>query len=481
MQLPSEFERADVTGVTNDSRQVRSGNLFIAIRGHHQDGHDSILEALQKGAQYLIVEDPQKIPKDFSGFSLKVENTRSALDLLASRFFGDPSRRLLMMGVTGTNGKTSSTYMFEHICNFCGIPTGVIGTIDHHFKDKIWETNVTTPGPIELQERLKQMKEAGARAVAMEVSSHALSQHRVGSIHFNTVLFTNLTLDHLDYHKNMKEYFLAKQKLFTDLLWSTGKVPVFAIVNTDDPFGKKIRVAGYAGLWSYGQGRTVDFRFRVTKSNFSRTEFVLDTPFGQYKAVIPLCGLHNVYNAVGVIAAAASIGIPVSYSLRALSTFAGVPGRLQLVTNSKNVHIFIDYAHTPDALKNVLESIQKVRAESGQQNQIMTIFGCGGDRDKTKRPLMAEIAEKYSDLVIVTSDNPRTEDPLAIISDILTGFHEKKHRVEVDRKKAIQAAMQIAKAGDVVLIAGKGHEPYQIVGTTKTHFSDFEVATEIFR
>jgi UDP-N-acetylmuramoyl-L-alanyl-D-glutamate--2,6-diaminopimelate ligase len=481
MKIPSNLLALDVTGLTNDSRKVAFGNMFVAIRGHQQDGHLALPAAIQNGAQFLIVEDAGKVPEGFTGFFHVVKNSRAALDYLASRFYQDPSRRLLMFGVTGTNGKTSSTYMFEHICNFCAVPTGVIGTIDHHFKDQTWETSVTTPGPIELQERLKQMREAGAKAVAMEVSSHALSQQRVDSVHFNTVLFTNLTQDHLDYHKNMQNYFLEKQKLFTEILWKSGKVPTFAIINTDDSFGRKMRVAGYAGLWTYGQRKSADFCFRITRSDFSRTEFILNSPFGEFKATIPLCGTHNVYNAVGVIAASASIGIPVAYSLRALSTFAGVPGRLQLVPNSKNIHVFVDYAHTPDALENVLQSICKVRTDSQQQTKIITVFGCGGDRDKTKRPLMAEIAERFSDQVIVTSDNPRTEDPMMIISDILAGLKDKKHFVEPDRKKAIQQALQLARPGDVVLIAGKGHEPYQIIGTTKTHFNDFEIATEIFQ
>jgi len=479
--VPENISVEIVRGIADDSRKIQEGYLFIAIKGHTQDGHNSISAAIQNGARFLIVEDAQKIPKDYSGFFLVVANTRLALDQIASRFYGDASRRMLVFGVTGTNGKTSSTYMFEHICNFCGIPTGVIGTINHHIKEKVWDTNVTTPGPIELQERSRQMQEHGAKALAIEVSSHALAQHRVDSIQFNSVLFTNLTQDHLDYHKDMKNYFQEKQKLFTDLLWKSSKVPVFAIINVDDQFGRQLRVAGFSGLWTYGQKKSADYSFQNFKINFSRTEFDLSTPFGKFRAIIPLCGIHNIYNAVGVIAAAASIGIPVTYSLRALSTFPGVPGRLQHVPNAKNIHVFVDYAHSPDALENVLKAINKVRTDSEQAGRIITIFGCGGDRDKAKRPMMAAIAEKYSDLVMITSDNPRSENPLDIISDILSGIKQKKHLVEPDRKKAIRIAVDHARPGDIVLIAGKGHEDYQIIGTTKTHFSDVEVVTEIFQ
>jgi UDP-N-acetylmuramoyl-L-alanyl-D-glutamate--2,6-diaminopimelate ligase len=477
--LSTEAGLHEVQDLISDSRKAQPGCVFVAIRGHQVDSHDFLSTVAAQGAAALIVENKKKVPADFQGVVIEVKNSREALELLASRFNDEPSRKLLVFGVTGTNGKTSSTYMLEHICNLCGFSTGVIGTIDHHLRERVWPTSTTTPGPLELQSRLREMRELGAKVLAMEVSSHALSQNRVDSVHFNTVLFTNLTQDHLDYHQSMAGYFDAKQRLFTDLLWKSAKVPQFAIVNVDDRYGRRLRVAGHAEIWTYGKNKNADFRFQVEKSEFSRTQFELRTPFGSRSGIIPLCGEHNVYNAVGVIASCAALGIPVAYSLEALASFNGVPGRLQTVTNKRNIHVMIDYAHTPHALENALQAIRKVRSESNLPAKIITVFGCGGDRDKGKRPIMGGIAEKLSDLVIVTSDNPRMENPMAIISDILTGFKNTKPFIESDRRKAIALAVTEAREGDVILIAGKGHEDYQIVGKDKVHFSDIEVAKEI--
>ena len=331
-----------------------------------------------------------------------------------------------------------------------------------------------------MQSRLAEMRNLGAKSVAMEISSHALDQHRADSVHFNTVLFTNLTRDHLDYHQDMQKYFLAKQKLFRDLLWKSNKIPQFAIVNIDDAYGKKLRVAGHAGLWTYGQSPLADFQFKVTGGDFASTQFHLKSPLGDIEATVPLCGLHNIYNVVGVLASAASLGIAVPYGLKALQNFGGVPGRLQRVQTQKDLHVFVDYAHTPDALENVLRALFQIRDhQTKEQHRIITVFGCGGDRDKGKRAEMASIAEKFSDQVIVTSDNPRSEDPMNIISDILAGFKNSKPFIEPDRRAAISLALQHAMAGDVILIAGKGHENYQIIGTEKIHFSDLEVVQEI--
>jgi UDP-N-acetylmuramoyl-L-alanyl-D-glutamate--2,6-diaminopimelate ligase len=479
LDLSLDVSLGEVNDVVIDSRKASVGCLFVAIRGHQTDSHDFLSGVVSRGASVLVVEDKKKVPGEFQGLLVEVKSSREALDLLSSRFYDEPSRKLLMFGVTGTNGKTSATYMVEHICNTCSFPTGVIGTINHHLQEHVWPASTTTPGSLEVQQRLAEMRQKGAKVVAMEVSSHALAQNRVESVHFNTVLFTNLTQDHLDYHQSMQDYFEAKQKLFTDLLWKSIKVPQFAVVNTDDQYGRRLRVAGHAGLWTYGQNKHADFRFRIIKSGFQRTEFALDTPFGSRQGFIPLCGTHNVYNAVGAIASCAAMGIPMGYSLQALATFHGVPGRLQPVPNKRNFYVMIDYAHTPDALENVLTAIQQVRSDGHLKAKIITVFGCGGDRDKGKRPSMGAIAEKLSDVVIVTSDNPRTENPMAIISDILAGFKSSKPFVEGDRKKAIALAMTQATAGDVILIAGKGHEDYQIIGTEKIHFSDVEVAQEL--
>jgi UDP-N-acetylmuramoyl-L-alanyl-D-glutamate--2,6-diaminopimelate ligase len=478
-KVPGVISSMEVSGVFVDSRKIVDRGVFVAIKGGSADSHNFLKEVITKNPAALVVQDITKVPTEFKGIVLPVENSREALDMLASRFYEDPSRRLFMFGVTGTNGKTSCTYIFEHIFNNIGFPTGVIGTINHHLKEKVWATETTTPGPLELQQRLADMRDFGAKAVAMEVSSHALDQYRADSVHFNVVMFTNLTRDHLDYHDSMEKYFAAKQRLFTDLLWSSGKVPQFAVINTDDPFGRKLRIAGFSGLWTYGKRKDSDFRFEIIDEDFSYTEFKLTCPFGEFATRLPICGEHSVYNVVGVVASTAALGVPIPVSLHALINFPGVPGRLQIVPNGKNINVLVDYAHSPDALDNVLQALNRIRITRKTQNRIITVFGCGGDRDKGKRPQMAKIAEKYSDLIIVTSDNPRTENPMTIIDEIIHGFSAKaKPFIQEDRKKAIQLAIHSAHAGDVVLIAGKGHEDYQIVGTEKTHFSDFEVAKE---
>lgn len=482
-EYQSSAPDVEALSLVNDARQAHLGSVFVAVPGTKVDGHEFLPQACEAGAVAVVVERADRVPKSFTGFVQVVQNARESLDRLAAQFYSHPSHQMFVFGVTGTNGKTSVTYMLEAVLSQMRLACGVLGTINHHLGDKIWHTEMTTPDPISLQKRLREMKDAGAKAVAMEVSSHALSQRRADGVQFNTAIFTNLTRDHLDYHQSMQDYFQSKQRLFTDLLWKTYKNPRFAIVNIDDAWGARMRVASAASLWSYGQKKNADFRYKITKVDFSRTDFELRTPAGQYKSYLPMCGAHNVANAVAVVAAAATAGISPSSSLEALTGFGGVPGRLQSVPNSRSLNVFIDYAHSPDALESVLRALRQVRDEMKSHCRIWTVFGCGGDRDKGKRPLMASAAGKASDLVMVTSDNPRTEDPYAILSDIMDGFsdQDRKERVmmEVDRKKAIEKVLKSAKPHDVILIAGKGHEDYQIIGKEKIQFSDYEVAKEI--
>lgn len=481
----SDFaQNAEVVNLTATISEVQSGSVFVAIRGTKFDAHSALAEVVAKGALALVVEDANSVPKDFSGFIQVVPKTREALDALASQYYSHPSLRMLIFGVTGTNGKTSCTYMLEHILNGSRLSTGVLGTINHHLLDTVWPTDMTTPGPLDLQKRLFEMKEAGAKVIAMEVSSHALHQHRADGVHFNTTLFTNLTRDHLDYHQTMDQYWKSKERLFTDLLWKSQKRPKFAIINSDDEFGRRMSVCGEAIAWTYGQNSNADFCFKVERMDFGKTHFQLKCPFGEFRAEVPLAGLHNVYNVVGVLASAASMGLKIETALGALSSFKGVPGRLEKVDLQSPKNIFVDYAHTPDALENVLSSLQKIKKETQFSGQIFTLFGCGGDRDPGKRPLMAAISEKYSDQVFVTSDNPRTEDPQVIIDQIVKGFSESYRQnlsVERDREKAIQLAIRQMKSGDVLLIAGKGHEDYQIIGTEKRPFSDVLVAQSVLK
>ncbi len=472
--------QTEVTGLFHDARQVVPQSVFVAIRGNVRDGHQFIPDAIRAGAVALVVESREPIPPDFTGFVLQVPQTREALDKLASRFSQDPGQELFCIGVTGTNGKTSITYMIEHILNSAGIPTGVIGTINHHLRGKVWPTEMTTPDPLSVQKRLREFRDEGARAVALEVTSHALHQHRIDSVPFNAVIFTNLTRDHLDYHKTMEEYFKAKQMLFTNLMWKSEKRPSFAIINIDDKYGRRLKVAEHVTLWTYGK-KGADLCFEVLQTDFVATQFSLNTPQGEVKVHLPMSGQHNVQNATAAIGAALAAGVPLAQCVKALKDFEGVPGRLQIVPHTGKLSVFVDYAHTPDALENVLSSLQQVRENIRSPGKIWTVFGCGGDRDQGKRPLMAQVALKYSDQVIMTSDNPRTEDPQKIIEDMYAGVPEsEKNRVrrQVDRKQAIQEALKQAQPGDVVLIAGKGHEDYQIIGTTKIPFSDFKVAQE---
>ncbi|KYG62154.1 UDP-N-acetylmuramoyl-L-alanyl-D-glutamate--2,6-diaminopimelate ligase [Bdellovibrio bacteriovorus] len=474
------LSEAEVSGVFNDARLVVPGSVFVAIRGSKLDGHSFLGDAVAKGAAALVVEDKAKVPAGYAGFVWQTENSRETLDLLASRYYLDPGQELFCVGVTGTNGKTSVTYMTEAILNAGKIPTGVIGTVNHHLLDKVWPSEMTTPDPVFLQKRLREFRDDGAMAVAMEVSSHALDQKRVDSVPFNTVIFTNLTRDHLDYHETMDQYFEAKQRLFTDLLWKTEKSPCYAIVNTADKYGRRLKVADPAVLWTYGS-KDSDIRYEILKMDFALTHFKVQTPMGEGEIRLPMSGTHNVMNALAALGAGLSAGIPLEICISALDSFTGVPGRLQSVPNKQDLAVFVDYAHSPDALENVLTALTKVRENLNSSAKIWTVFGCGGDRDKGKRPLMAQMALRFSDHVVITSDNPRTEDPQRIINDILVGVagaDKSKATVYIDRKEAIHQTIKKAQPGDVVLIAGKGHEDYQIIGKEKFPFSDVKVAEE---
>jgi UDP-N-acetylmuramoyl-L-alanyl-D-glutamate--2,6-diaminopimelate ligase len=479
----AQYGEIDISGIFNDARNVIPNSVFIAIPGNKVDGHQFIPEAIRNGAVALVVQDQSKVPESFVGMVFLSPNTREALDLLASRFYLDPGQELFCVGVTGTNGKTSVTYMIEAILNLGRIPTGVIGTVNHHLGDRVWPSEMTTPDPIFLQKRLREFRDAGALGVAMEVSSHALDQKRVDSVPFNTVVFTNLTRDHLDYHKDMESYFSAKQKLFTDLLWQSEKSPLFAIVNVADKFGRRLKIADPAIVWTYG-AKDSDLRYELMSMNFSETIVRIQTPVGEADLKLPMSGIHNVLNAMAAIGVGLSAGLSLAICVSALEQFAGVPGRLQSVQNSKGLSVFVDYAHSPDALENVLLAINSVRKNIQSSARIWTIFGCGGDRDKGKRPLMAKVAVKYSDQVVVTSDNPRTEDPQQIIQDILLGIEgddKSKSEAIVNRQEAIYQTVMKAHLGDVILIAGKGHEDYQVIGQEKFFFSDLKVAEEAIK
>jgi UDP-N-acetylmuramoyl-L-alanyl-D-glutamate--2,6-diaminopimelate ligase len=475
---------SEVTEVTQDSRTVKPGAVFVAVRGASGDGHQHLASAAAQGAIALIVEDDKNIPAGYKGAVVRAASSRQALDQIAQRFFGDPAKQLFCVGVTGTNGKTTITYMIEAIFSKFGWPTGVLGTIDHHLGDRKWPSALTTPDALTLQRRLKEFVSLGAQAAAFEVSSHALTQHRADSLPFAVGIFTNFTRDHLDYHKTMEEYFSAKERLFTELLGRHPSVNA-AVLNADDPAIRNVRVREGVTTWWYGRGEDhpADFSFRPLKEDLEGTLFHLSTPRGNAEFHLPCTGLHNVYNAVAAVAAALAAGVSLQTAQEALSQFRGAPGRLERVRNARGLNIFVDYAHTDDALATVLRALSEVRARSpGKKGRIITVFGCGGDRDKGKRPLMAKAAAQYSDALVITSDNPRSEDPLKIIDDIRAGVPREWKgdlKVEPDRRAALSLSLQMGAEGDVILIAGKGHEDYQIIGDRKLNFSDTGVVTEL--
>ncbi len=480
--MQAKYLDTEINGLFFESQKVCANSVFFAILGSKSDGHDFISQAIEKGAIALVVENDRQVPESFSGMVYVVPSSREALDFLAARFYGFPSDKLFCIGVTGTNGKTSITYILEHILNHNRKLTGVMGTVNHRVGHQIWDSQMTTPDPVTLQSRLNDFVEAQAFAVSMEVSSHALQQKRVNSVQFNTVIFTNLTLDHLDYHETMQNYFSAKQKLFTDLMWSSKKRPLFAVVNVDDKYGRMLKTAEPVIVWTYGQvGHfgEADFQFAIKKMDFNETIFDLVTPLETKEIKILIPGVHTVYNVVACIVTALTCGLTLNQAIEALLTFEGIPGRLQKVITTRSAKtVFVDYAHTPDALENSLRSLRKIQKASDSKGKLICIFGCGGDRDKSKRPEMAKIACDYSDYVVVTSDNPRTEVPAQIIKDIEVGIplDFKSIKSEVDREQAIRFAIEMASDKDVILIAGKGHENYQIIGNDKIHFSDLEVA-----
>lgn len=477
------FANEVVSELCFDSRKLKSKCVFVAVRGGKSDGHDFLQAATDQGALALVVEDVDRVPATFMGSILLVPNTREALNRLAAKFFGEPAKDMFCVGVTGTNGKTTTTYMTEAIFAEAGKPAAVIGTINHHFQDHIWKTEMTTPDPVSFQERLKQFKDLGAKAVTLEVSSHALDQSRVDQVPFDVAVFTNLSRDHLDYHKDMTSYFEAKNKLFRDLLSRSSKPAPTAVINGQDESARKLVTSPKVRRWMYGPGDDCELQTTTLSQGFGGTRFRLKSPMGTADFQLMMVGEHNVENACGAIGAALAADIPLETCVLALAKLRGVNGRLESVPNKKGVHVFVDYAHTDDALKTVLHYLGEIRKNSGLRNQIITVFGCGGDRDKGKRPLMAAAACAGSDLVVLTSDNPRTEDPEKILDDAMAGAPDgslgKTLYRDADRKRGIALALSMAKPGDVVLIAGKGHEDYQQIGITKIPFSDFEVVKEI--
>jgi len=388
---------------------------------------------------------------------------------VAAAYYGFPSSSLAVAGVTGTNGKTTTAWIMRHLCETVGRSCGLIGTIQYVLPGRVVNASHTTPESLELQRLLASMRDGGFRAVSMEVSSHALVQHRVRGIEFDAAVFTNLTQDHLDYHGTMDAYFEAKSSFFAML--GVQKKKGRAIINADDRYGRRLMDRmGSHPLISYGQGSNCNFRASDIHYSAAGTVFRLDAKGRSYLVRTPLIGLFNVYNTLAAIAGVSSMGLELRRVVTAVATIPQVPGRMQRVAGHRNFQTYVDYAHTPDALENVLKVLRQLTTA-----RVITVFGCGGDRDKGKRPLMAAVAERYSDLVIITSDNPRSEEPMAIIRDAEKGLGGKAHEVYVDRESAIRRAVDLAGANDIILIAGKGHENYQETSAGRLPFDDVSV------
>ncbi|AVD37509.1 UDP-N-acetylmuramoyl-L-alanyl-D-glutamate--2,6-diaminopimelate ligase [Clostridioides difficile] len=458
----------DINNVQYDSRKVTKGTLFICIKGFVSDGHKYIKDAIEKGASAFLVEEDVEI----KGCTfIKVKDTRKDMAKVADNFYNHPSQKFNVIGVTGTNGKTSITTILNEILTLNKNKVGLIGTIKIFDGEKDIVSNSTTPESIDLQYHFNNMLDNGCDYCAMEVSSHSLALNRVDETDFKLGIFTNLTPDHLDFHKDLEDYRKAKEKLFF-------KTTMANIINIDDEGGKKIyeNIKGInVPCYTYGVDTNADFMARDIKSDSDGVSYRLITPSYEEVIFIPVPGMFTVYNTLAVIAACYVLGIPKPIYKEGLRLSNGVSGRFETVPNDKGISVIVDYAHTPDALENVLKTTQQFA-----EGKIISVFGCGGDRDTEKRPLMGAIGQKYSDLCIITSDNPRTEEPEAIIKDILEGIDKKKenYHVVVDREQAISEAISMAKKDDVVIITGKGHETYQIIGKVKHHFDDKEVANE---
>jgi UDP-N-acetylmuramyl-tripeptide synthetase len=462
-------ENPDIRGVSTDSRSIEEGELFIAIQGYRDDGSAYVEDAIGKGAAAVIVHEDQLF--NFTGrvsVPLCTAPSPRVCALLLSRvLYGFPARSLNLIGVTGTNGKTTVTYLLEAMLAEAGLSPGVIGTISYRWSGKSITANNTTPDPVEIQKLLADMGEDAVDNVIMEVSSHALAMNRVFPGDFRCAVFTNLSQDHLDFHQSMRAYFDAKALLFEGLGDSA-----HAVVNLDDDYGKRLVGRTRASVVTYGMEGGADYRGYDPELSIEGSSFSIN----KNRITTSLVGLHNIYNILAAAAAMYAMGFDGSPISKALGAVKGVPGRFERVGEETDFHVFVDYAHTPDALFHLLQA-----ANALKRGRIITVFGCGGDRDRGKRPKMGRVVEQNSDVAIVTSDNPRSEDPLAIIADIRAGLKSAEPIVIPDRREAIYRAVEIAREHDIVLIAGKGHEDYQILGNRTIHFDDREVARDAIR
>lgn len=457
----------EVAGITYDSRRVTPGMVFVAIPGRHNDGHEFIPSAIERGATAVISE--RNGIRSSRATRIKVTDVREALARAAMSYYQRPSAKLRVIGVTGTNGKTTVAFMIKAILEAAGIKTGLIGTVRYEIGDRVIPAQRTTPESLEVQQLMSQMLRADCQACVMEVSSHALDQKRVFGVEFDVGIFTNLTRDHLDYHQTMENYFAAKQKLFTAL--QEGSKKGTAIINIDDTYGARLASQTKVEVnLTYGVEQAA--RLRATKIQLGRdgSRFLIETPERNFACRLPLIGRHNIYNALAAVGAGIALDIPVVKLQAALNAMPSVPGRLETVDLGQPFGVFVDYAHTDDALKNVLTTLREITT-----GRLLLAFGCGGDRDPGKRARMGKVAAELADFTLITNDNPRKEQPEKIASQIAEGYRSMRPEgfsIELERRRAIQQILGKAEAGDTVLIAGKGHETYQEFEDTVVPFDD---------
>jgi len=460
-----------VSGLAYDSRRVKPADLFFCVRGLKQDGTRFLPDAVARGAVAAVVET-EELPLPLP--ALLVPNVREAMPALSTAFYNHPTRRLRLVGVTGTNGKTTTTYLIEALARAAGRATGVIGTIEARINDEVIPGDRTTPEAPDLQSLFARMADAdrGQGVVAaMEVSSHALELGRTLGCEFDVGVFTNLTQDHLDFHPTMEDYFQAKARLFTEYPGRTDK-PFTAVINTDDEYGRRLAERSAGRVLTYGVAGEAELRASGVEATATGLSFQVTAPEGRFPVTLRLGGLFNVYNSLAAMGAARALGLPWETIREALATAAGVPGRFESVETGRDFSVIVDYAHSPDGVENVLRAGRALRPE-----RLVAVFGCGGDRDPLKRPIMGRLAAELADHVVVTSDNPRSEDPDAIIRQILEGIPAGASvETEPDRGEAIRRAIQAARPGDLIVIAGKGHENYQIFADRTIHFDDREEA-----
>ncbi|MDX9701882.1 MAG: UDP-N-acetylmuramoyl-L-alanyl-D-glutamate--2,6-diaminopimelate ligase [Candidatus Auribacterota bacterium] len=457
-----------VAGIASDSRKVRKNFIYVAIPGKHYDGNDFIAEALVRGCSVVVGERFIDIMGECT--FVEVPDVRRALAELAHTFYGKPSDKVTMIGITGTNGKTTVSHLIETMLQSIGCITGLLGTIEYRFTDYFYRANMTTPDAQFLNYILSKMVQENVDKVVMEVSSHALEQKRVDCIDFDIGVFTNLTSEHLDYHQTLENYLNCKTKLFTSMDFSKGDHRG-AVINIDDPCGRYIAESMPKGsVTTYGIDTSADVRAIDIQLGKENLQFTVCCGDENERFNIPLIGRHNVYNSLAAIGVGYLLGMRLRDMKDGLASFGGVPGRLQRIPCAHPFSVYVDYAHTEDALRQVLQTLRSIHS-----GRMIVVFGCGGDRDALKRPVMGEIACKYADMSVLTSDNPRSEDPLKIISQIEKGFWNNSYHVIPNRKEAIQYAILQCRPDDVLLIAGKGHEKYQIIGNSVFPFDDVEV------